>query len=151
MNINIVALSGNLTRDPEVKDVGSQSLAKLRLAVNKGVKDADGSWHDEPMYFDVNVWGRMADVCGRFLSKGSKVTVSGRLDWREWTNDSGEKRQFVAVVADKVEFPSKREAEQQRESAPPDPARDPVMDELAAAFPNSTVLPDFDGDDQIPF
>ena len=153
MNTNVVVISGNLTKDPEIKTVGDQSLAKLRVAVNKSVKK-DGQWENQPMYFDVDVWGRTAEVCGQYLTRGSKVTVSGRLDWREWETDAGEKRQAVLIVASGVELPTKREAEQQSvgggvpggtfTNAPP--AKD--FRQMQRAATDETLAAD---DDDIPF
>ena len=147
MNTNVVVISGNLTKDPEIKTVGDQSLAKLRVAVNKSVKK-DGQWENQPMYFDVDVWGRTAEVCGQYLTRGSKVTVSGRLDWREWETDAGEKRQAVSFVADNVVLPTKREAEQQAGTYQK-PAAPPQQDfrEQQREATEAT----FTGDDDIPF
>ena len=154
MNINVVTLTGNLTKDPELKTVGDQSLAKLRLATNKSSKQ-DGQWVDSPMYFDVDVWGRTAEVCMDYLKRGSHIAISGRLDWREWTTEAGDKRQGVSIVADRVELPTRREAEQalagdvsSRQAPPPaaaskqqaaprsfDPANDPeLQDDLDIPF-----------------
>lgn len=133
MNINVVVLSGNLTKDPESKTVGDQALTKMRIAVNKSTKKS-GEWVDSPMFFDVDVWGRTAEVCAQYLSRGSKVTVKGRLDWREWETDAGEKRQAVSIVADAVELPSKREAQESAQSSPPPlasaPAPEPQRDDV---------------------
>jgi len=154
-NINVVVLSGNLTKDPESKAVGETSVTKLRLASNKSVKDRQtGEWADSPMYFDIDVWGRTGEICMQYLTRGSKVTVSGRLDWREWTSEAGEKRQNVSIVADRVELPSKREAEQSagyaRQEAPrqaaPAPVRQQHHQETAQTFAEADV-----GDEDIPF
>jgi len=141
LNINVVVLSGNLTKDPEAKTVGDQALTKLRIAVNKSTKKS-GEWVDSPMFFDVDVWGRTAEVCAQYLARGSKVTVKGRLDWREWETDAGEKRQAVSVVAEAVELPTKKEAEQQRQQPASHRPPDPEPPE---------PLPADDGDDDIPF
>ena len=63
-------------------------------------------------YFDVVVWGAQADAANRFLSKGNAVAVDGRLEWREWTAESGEKRQAVEIVAENLEFLDRRPAGQ---------------------------------------
>lgn len=108
MNINSVNISGNLTRSPEMKDAGGTPLAKLRLACNERTKKGD-EWVDSPMFFDVDVWGRMAEVCDEYLDKGSAVVISGRLKWREWENDEGQKRSAVSITANVVQFLGKRE------------------------------------------
>ena len=106
-NINVVAVSGNLTRDPELRETGGgTAVCSMRVACNGRRKDGD-EWVDDPNFFDVTVWGKMGENCDRFLSKGSAVIVQGRLNWREWTNDAGDKRQAVEIVASGVQFPPK--------------------------------------------
>jgi single-strand DNA-binding protein len=105
-NLNVVALSGNLTRDPELRSLPSgTSVCKLRLAVNTRRKDGQsGEWVDKPNYFDVTVWGAQGENCARFLAKGRPVAIDGRLEWREWETESGGKRQAVDIIADAVQF-----------------------------------------------
>ncbi len=106
VNINRVVLTGNLTRDPEMRALASgTSVCTLRLAVNTRRKDAaSGGWTDKPNYFDVTVWGAQAESCARFLAKGRGVAIDGRLEWREFDTREGEKRQVVEIVADHVQF-----------------------------------------------
>jgi single-strand DNA-binding protein len=104
-NINRVVLTGNLTRDPEVRSTNSgTSVCSLRIACNTRRKDATGNWVDKPNYFDITVWGAQGENCNRFLSKGRPVAIDGRLEWREWQDQSGNKRQAVEIVADAVQF-----------------------------------------------
>lgn len=105
-NINIVALVGNLTKDPELRHTASgTAICSLRLAVNERRKDsATGEWGDRANYFDVIVWGNHGENCAQYLTKGRPVAVSGRLSWREWEQQDGTKRQAVEVVADSVQF-----------------------------------------------
>src|SRR5438128_11040240 len=104
-NINRVILTGNLTRDPELRSIPSgTSICKLRLAVNTRRKDASGQWVDKPNYFDVTVWGQQGENCAQYLSKGRPAAIDGRLEWREWEAQDGSKRQAVEVVADSVQF-----------------------------------------------
>ncbi len=104
-NINRVVLTGNLTRDPELRSLPSgMSVCSLRLAVNTRRKGASGDWEDKPNYFDVTVWGAQGENCARYLSKGRPVALDGRLEWREWETPDGNKRQAVDIVADTVQF-----------------------------------------------
>jgi single-strand DNA-binding protein len=106
-NINRVILTGNLTRDPELRTTGGGlNICSLRLAVNTRRKDGQsGQWIDEPNYFDITVFGAQGENCSRFLSKGRPVAIDGRLKWREWTdNNTQQKRQAVEVIADSVQF-----------------------------------------------
>jgi single-strand DNA-binding protein len=104
-NINRVVLTGNLTRDPELRSLPSgMSVCSLRLAVNTRRKGASGDWEDKPNYFDVTVWGAQGENCARYLAKGRPVALDGRLEWREWETPDGNKRQAVDIVADTVQF-----------------------------------------------
>jgi single-strand DNA-binding protein len=104
-NINRVVLEGNLTKDPEVRQTPSgTSVATLRIAVNDRVKRGE-EWVDAAYYFDVIVWGRTAEQCGQYLSRGSAIIVDGKLTWREYeAKDGSGKRQVIEVKADNVRF-----------------------------------------------
>ena len=110
-NINRVILTGNLTRDPELRSTPSgTSVCSLRLAVNSRRKDSSGEWIDKPNYFDVTVWGAQGENCANYLSKGRPVAVDGRLEWREWeAKDGSGKRQSVEMIADSVQFLGSRD------------------------------------------
>ena len=105
-NLNRVVITGNLTRDPELRSLPSgTSVCKLRVAVNSRRKDgASGEWVDKPNYFDVTVWGAQGENCANYLSKGRPVAVEGRLDWHEWETQDGQKRQAVEIIANSVQF-----------------------------------------------
>ena len=105
-NINRVIITGNLTSDPELRSLPSgTSVCKLRVACNTRRKDnSTGEWVDKPNYFDVTVWGAQGENCARYLSKGRPVAVDGRLEWREWEGDNGQKRQAIDIIADSVQF-----------------------------------------------
>jgi single-strand DNA-binding protein len=110
-NINRVVLTGNLTRDPELRSTPSgTAVCGLRIACNTRRKDASGQWVDKPNYFDVTVWGAQGENCATYLSKGRPVAIDGRLEWREWeAKDGGGKRQSIDIVADSVQFLGSRE------------------------------------------
>jgi single-strand DNA-binding protein len=110
-NINRVVLTGNLTRDPELRSLSNgNAVCKLRIASNTRRKNnASGEWEDKPNFFDVTVWGAQGENCARFLVKGRPVAIDGRLEWREWTTESGEKRQSIDIIADAVQFLGGRE------------------------------------------
>ena len=103
-NINRVVLTGNLTRDPELRSLQSgMSVCSLRIASNSRRKE-NGEWVDKPNYFSVTVWGAQGENCARFLSKGRPVCIDGRLEWREWQGQDGAKRESIEIVADAVQF-----------------------------------------------
>jgi single-strand DNA-binding protein len=103
--INRVVLIGRLTRDPELRALPSgRSVCSLRIACNSSRLDADGERRERPHYFDVSAYGATAESVARFLHKGSRVGVDGKLDWREWETAENERRQAVSVTADVVQF-----------------------------------------------
>jgi single-strand DNA-binding protein len=110
-NINRVVLTGNLTRDPELRSTGGgTSVCSLRVACNTRRKDpSTGEWTDKPNFFDVTVWGAQGENCAQYLQKGRPVAVDGRLEWREWQDKDGNKRQSVDIIADSVQFLGSRE------------------------------------------
>jgi single-strand DNA-binding protein len=110
-NINRVVLTGNLTRDPELRSTPSgMSVCSLRIASNTRRKDnTTGEWTDKPNYFSVTVWGAQGENCARFLAKGRPVCIDGRLEWREWQGQDGAKRESIEIVADAVQFLGGRE------------------------------------------
>ena len=104
-NINRVVLVGNLTRDPEIRQTPSgTSVCSLRIAVNSRRRDESGQWTDKPNYFSVTVWGAQGENAARYLSKGRPVAVDGRLEWREYQDSQGNKRQAIDIIADSVQF-----------------------------------------------
>jgi single-strand DNA-binding protein len=110
-NINVVVVTGNLTRDPELRQLQSgTSVCKMRIAVNTRRKGQDGNWEDKPNYFDVTVWGAQGENCASYLSKGRPVAINGRLEWHEWEGQDGNKRQSVEIIADTVQFLGSRDS-----------------------------------------
>lgn len=132
MSINRVVVSGNLTRDPELRSTpaGTPVLA-LGIAVNDRRKNQEsGQWEDVPNFFDVSIFGARAEALSRFLSKGSKVTIEGRLRWHSWENPQGEKRSKVDIVADEIEFMSSRDGGGGGSYAAPEPSSAEAGDEI---------------------
>lgn len=105
-NINRVILTGNLTRDPELRSTGGGlAICQLRIASNTRRRDGQsGEWVDKPNYFDVTIFGRQGENAAQYLSKGRPVAIDGRLEWREWQDQQGNKRQSVEIIADNVQF-----------------------------------------------
>ena len=110
-NINTVVVTGNLTRDPELRNLPSgTAVCKMRVAVNTRRKNGStGEWEDKPNYFDVTVWGAQGENCATYLSKGRPVAIQGRLEWREWDDKEGNKRQSVEIIAESVQFLGSRD------------------------------------------
>jgi single-strand DNA-binding protein len=123
MSINRVVISGNLTRDPELRATGSgMNVLKMGVAVNDRRKNQQtGEWEDYANFVDVTMFGARAEAVSRFLSKGSKVAIEGKLRWSQWESQQGDKRSKLEVVADEIEFLSSREGGSGGYSAPAAP------------------------------
>jgi len=103
-SFNKVLLMGNLTRDPELRFTSNGSaLAKFGLAVNRKYK-AGEEWKEEVCFVDITVWGKQAENCAEYLSKGRPVFIDGRLQFSTWETDDGQKRNKLEVVANSVQF-----------------------------------------------
>lgn len=104
-SLNKVFIMGNLTRDPELRYVPSgTAVASFTIAVNRVYTSQAGEKKEEVSFIRVVVWGRRAEVCGEYLSKGSPVFVEGRLQSRSWEAQDGQKRSTIEVIADNVQF-----------------------------------------------
>ena len=104
-DINRVTLVGRLTRDPELKHLPSGSpVLEMGVAVNGRMQDGSGNWVDKPNFFDVKVFGNQAEFLSQHLTKGRRIGIDGRLDWRSWEAQDGTKRSKVDVVAQSVQF-----------------------------------------------
>ena len=116
MSINRVNISGNLTRDPELKTTtGGTSVLAFGVAVNDRRRNPQsGEWEDVPNFIDCVVFGSRAEPLNRFLAKGMKVAIEGKLRWSQWERD-GQKRSKIEVIVDEVEFLA---GQQKAESGP---------------------------------
>ena len=133
MSINRVNISGNLTRDPELRATGSgMQILRFGVAVNDRARNQQtGEWEDRPNFVDCVVFGNRADALSRLLSKGSKVAIEGKLRYSSWETQDGQRRSKLEVVVDEVEFLSSRN--QGGAGAPaPAPAQRPVQTPPAA-------------------
>ena len=129
MSINRVVISGNITREPELRSTqGGMEILALGVAVNDRRKNQQtGEWEDYPNFIDCTMFGARAQSVSRFLSKGSKVAIEGKLRWSQWERD-GQKRSKIEVIVDDIEFmtsrsdaPSQATAQPVRQQAPYQP------------------------------
>ena len=110
MSINSIAISGNLTRDPELRQAGQTPVLELGVAVNERRKNQQtGEWEDVPNFFDCTMFGSRAEKLQQYLTKGTKVAAEGRLRWSQWTAKDGSKRSKVDIIVDDIEFMSRRQ------------------------------------------
>ena len=101
--MNKVMLIGNLTKDPDVRTTaGGASVTTLSIAVNRRFKDKSGERVTD--YFRIVTWNKLADICGKYLVKGSKVSVSGELQTKDYEANDGTKRYVTEIVANEIEF-----------------------------------------------
>lgn len=109
MSINRVMITGNLTRDPEVRSTQTgMSIMRLGVAVNDRRKNNQtGEWEDVPNYVDCVMFGTRAENVSRYIRKGSKVAIEGKLRWSQWEDKQGSKRSKIEVVVDDLEFMSR--------------------------------------------
>lgn len=110
MSINRCNISGNLTRDPEMRALrnGTQVLS-FSVAVNDRRKNPQtGEWEDYPNFVDCTMFGTRAEAVGRYLSKGTKVAIEGKLRYSSWEKD-GQRRSKLEVIVDEIEFMSQRQ------------------------------------------
>lgn len=113
MSINRCLISGNLTRDPELRATsGGTPVMSFGMAVNERHKNQQtGEWEDRPNYVECTMFGTRAEAVSRYLSKGSKVAIEGRLRWSQWEKD-GQKRSKLEVVVEEIEFMSRQDGQQ---------------------------------------
>lgn len=110
--INKVFLTGNLTKTPELRrSANGLAVLDMRIAVNDNVKNnVTGEWEERPNFFAMTMFGSRAESAARFLKRGSKVSVEGKLRWSEWNDkDTGDKRSKVEVIVDNIEFMTRAE------------------------------------------
>ncbi len=136
---NRVVLIGNLTRDPELRQIPSgTSVAELGLATNERYRNREGELAESTCFVDIVAWGRQAESCGQYLVKGAPVLVEGRLQLDQWQTAEGQKRSKLRVRADRIRFMGKASAPQgERAEASPAPApqADATADESDDDFP----------------
>jgi single-strand DNA-binding protein len=101
--LNKAQVIGNLTRDPELKTTKTgQSVVTVGVATNRRWKDANGNFHEDVEFHTIVCWGRLAEIVGKYLKKGSKAYFEGRLQTRNWEDDSGSKYYRTEIVASEM-------------------------------------------------
>ncbi|MFA5948534.1 MAG: single-stranded DNA-binding protein [Candidatus Gracilibacteria bacterium] len=103
MSLNRAQLIGNLTRDPEMKQIpGGQIVSSFGIATNFTWKDKAGEKQSKADFHNIVVWGKLAEICGQYLKKGSKIFIEGRIQTRDWEGEDGVKRYRTEIVADNM-------------------------------------------------
>lgn len=150
-NINVVIVSGNLTRSPEVRRTQSgMAIMSFGIAVNDRKKNNQtGEWEDVAGFYDVTMFGARAESLSKYIDKGTHVVVSGKLRWSQWQDkQTGNKRSKVEIIAEDVELPPRQQGHQQTSQ--------PLNQGGSYQASTSTSGPEIDpygmyADDSIPF
>jgi len=105
MNFNRVIIGGRLTRDPDLRQVGSKrtSVASLGIAVNR-VSGSGEDKREEVCFLDATAWGKQAEVITKYLTKGDQILIEGRLTYESWDDKDGTKKSKLKVTVEKFEF-----------------------------------------------
>ena len=123
MSLNSVNIMGNLTRDPELKTIPSgKSVCSLSIANNR-VYTKNGERVTEVSYFDIEVWGVIAENCAKYLKKGSGIIVEGRLKQDRWEKD-GKTQSRVRIAANSIHFMPRKDSGGGQRSADADPGQE---------------------------
>jgi single-strand DNA-binding protein len=139
MDLNIVAITGRLAADPELHSTGNGTdVTTLRIAV--GRMKRQGEQRADADFVDVVVWGEQAKHAGRYLAKGRRVAIKGRLQQRTWTTPEGAKRSRLQVVADQVQFLDYKDRTGDDTSQMPDEPEHETAPETTAAEDTSPAL-----------
>ncbi len=103
MSLNRVQLIGNLTRDPEMRQIpGGQVVTTFGLATNFTWNDQSGQRQSKTEFHNIVAWRKLGEICGQYLKKGSKVFIEGRLQTRDWEGEDGIKRYRTEIIADNM-------------------------------------------------
>jgi single-strand DNA-binding protein len=122
MSLNKCMIIGNLGRDPEMRYTpGGQAVTQFSVATNRNFKDQQGEWQSEAEWFRVVVWGDQGERAAENLRKGHKVYVEGRIQTRQWEDQTGNKRYTTELIANRVTSLERRD----REDGPPAPSEAP--------------------------
>lgn len=102
-SLNRATIIGNLTRDPETRQTPSgQSVCTFGVATNRSWTAQDGTKQEATEFHNVVAWGKLAEICGQYLTKGRKVYIEGRLQTRDWQGQDGVKRYRTEIVTDNM-------------------------------------------------
>ncbi len=113
MNVNKAIIVGNLTRNPEARTTTSgQTVVSFGVATNRIWTDKNGQRQKQAEFHNVVAWGRLAEICQKYLSKGKLIYIEGRLQTRTWQDQSGAKRNRTEIVAERMQLGPRLQAEE---------------------------------------
>lgn len=119
--VNKVILIGHLGKDPEIRFTPqSAAVCNFSLATSRSWKDKEGNKKEETDWHNIVVWGKLAEICGEYLSKGRQVYISGRIQTRSWDDKDGNKKYTTEIIADEMQMLGPKDAsEEKKKVAPP--------------------------------
>lgn len=148
-----ITVMGNMTRDPEVRAVGQDSVTSFAIAVNKSWKNKDGEKQEKVAFIDCSAWGKTGEVIAQFFTKGKPIVVQGEVEQDNWETDAGEKRSKLKVRVDRFHFvPDGKKEDGDSEKSTP--AAKPAAKPAPKAASKPKTVPHGDGaisEDDIPF
>jgi len=149
-SVNRVILIGNLGRDPETRNLnGSDAIASFSIATTDNWKDKNGQKQERTEWHRISAFGKLAEIAGQYLKKGSSVYVEGRLQTRKWQDKEGNERNTTEVVIDRLQMLGGRSAEHSDSDASSNKRQQSSSDNRQSSAANNSG---FDGfDDDIPF
>lgn len=136
--VNKVILVGRLGADPEVKTVaGGNTVARLSIATSENWTDREGQKQERTEWHRIVVWGKLAELCGKYLSKGRQAYVEGRLQTRSWEDPQGQKKYTTEVVATTVQFlgSTSQTSNSDSDYGPQDFGQEPSFDSASDEIP----------------
>ncbi len=129
MSLNKVMLIGNVTKDPEIRTTPTgQNVASFSVATNMNWTDQSGQKQSRAEFHNIVAWRKLADICGQYLHKGTKVYLEGRLQTRDWVAQDGTKKYRTEVIAETMQMLN-RPGETQATPSQPDSFEDAVAAE----------------------
>jgi len=135
-DLNSVSITARVTMEPEFRETRTGTpLVNLRVCVNDAIRKEDGTWDQKPNYINVTKFGPDAQNIARSVTVGSPLAIDGRLSWREWTTDAGNKGQALDIVANSVHFLDTKEQADARRASRSNAAASPVESDDRDAVP----------------
>jgi single-strand DNA-binding protein len=149
MSVNKVILVGNLGKDPELRyTAGGTAVCNFSLATTENYKDRDGNRQEKTEWHNIVVWRQLAEICGKYLTKGKQIYIEGKLQTRKWEDRDGNSRYTTEIVADQMQMLG-RAGDDNNAGPRREPRQEPSMDQSAPQNNYDNVQ--FNPDDDIPF
>ncbi|RYZ72013.1 MAG: single-stranded DNA-binding protein [Proteobacteria bacterium] len=153
--VNKVIIVGRLGADPEVKAVGQGStVTRLNVATSENWMGKDGQKQERTEWHRIVVWGKLAEICGKHLSKGRQIYVEGRLQTRQWEDQQGQKKYTTEIVANTVQFLGSASGERSNDNSNNNNSSSSSSSSKSGedfGFQDFGPEPSFNSNDDIPF